>query len=192
MADYFGDGDDALENKLGISDPQKLKEIEQDLVTKKTAALLGETSPTVFDFSYLKRIHKILFEDVYNFAGQVRTVDIAKPNSIAPFAYARFIEPESKRIFDDLKRKNYLVGINRQSFVREIANLAAELNALHPFREGNGRAIRLFLILLANHAGYLLDYSQVSSKELINADKLAFEGNMQPLLAMYEKVVVDD
>lgn len=192
MADYFVDGDDVLANKLGISDPQKLKEAEQDIVTKKTATLLSETPPTVFDFACLKHVHQILFEDVYNFAGQVRTVDMVKPDGGTPFAYARFIEPESKRIFDYLRRKNYLVDLNRQSFVREITNLATELNALHPFREGNGRAIRLFLILLANHAVYLLDYSQVSSKELINADKLAFEGDMQPLLAMYEKVVVDD
>ncbi len=84
----------------------------------------------------------------------------------------------------------WLSQMRARRLLREIANLSAELNALHPFCEGNGRTIRLFLILLADHAGYLLDYSQVSSKELIEADTSAFEGDLKPLLAMYEKVVI--
>jgi cell filamentation protein len=190
MSDYFVNDDDVLENKLGISDPQKFKAAEQDIVVKKTARLLDE-APTIFNFEYLKHIHKVLFEDIYSFAGQIRMVDIAKPEANAPFAHAKFIESESERIFSDLKNKNYLVGIDKQLFVREIANISAELNALHPFREGNGRTIRLFLILLADHAGYLLDYSQVSAKELINADKLAFEGNSGSLYAVYKKVTIE-
>lgn len=75
--------------------------------------------------------------------------------------------------------------------MQEIASLSAELNALHPFREGNGRTLRLFLILLTDHAGFLLDYSQASLKELIEADRLAFEGDSKPLLAMYEKVTIE-
>lgn len=190
MADYFVDGDDVLDNKLGISDPQQFKEAEQAIVTNKTATLLGETS-TAFNFNFLLHIHAVLFEDIYSFAGKVRIVDIAKPEASAPFAYAKFIEPEAERIFSELKSKRYLTGLDTQSFVQQIAGLSAELNALHPFREGNGRAIRLFLILLADHAGYLLDYSQVSSKELIEADKLAFEGNPKPLLLVYEKVTIE-
>lgn len=189
MADYFVDGDDVLENKLGITDQQELKEAEQNIVAKKSAALLSEAS-TVFDFNFLLHIHEVLFEDIYSFAGKIRTVDIAKPEASAPFAYAKFIESEAERIFSELNSKTYLVGLDRQVFVQEIASLSAELNALHPFREGNGRAIRLFLILIADNAGYLLDYSQVSSKELIKADKLAFEGDLKPLLAMYERVTL--
>ena len=190
MTDYFVDGDDVLDNKLGIINQQVLKEIEQDIIAKKTAVLLTEDS-TVFDFNFLIYIHKTLFEDIYSFAGKIRIVDIAKPKASAPFAYAKFIESEAERVFSELKSKKYLVGLDRQIFVEEIASLSAELNALHPFREGNGRTIRLFLILLADHAGYLLDYSQVSSKELIKADRLAFEGDLKPLLVMYEKVTVE-
>lgn len=152
MADYFVDGDDVLENKLDITDPDKLKAVEQEIVTNQTANILNEHS-TVFDLGYLLHIHKVLFDDIYGFAGKLRTVDVAKPEAKAPFAYVRFLEPESKRVFDGLKGKQYLTGLNRRKFVEEIAGLAAELNALHPFREGNGRAIRLFLIMLADHAG---------------------------------------
>lgn len=190
MADYFVDGDDVLENKFGITDQQELKEAEQDIVTKKTATLMSEAT-TVFDFKFLLHIHKVLFEDIYSFAGKIRTVDIAKPEANAPFAYAKYIESEAERIFSELKSKVYLVSLDKQVFVQEMANLAAALNALHPFREGNGRAIRLFLMLLADHAGYLLDYSQVSSKVIIEADRFAFEGDSKPLIAMYERVTVE-
>ena len=190
MADYFVDGDDALENKLSITDSDKLKVVEQEIVTNKTADILNET-PAVFDMDYLLHVHKVLFDDIYDFAGKIRTVDIAKPDAKAPFAYVRFLNTECKRVFDDLKRKQYLTGsLAKQDFEKEIANLAAELNALHPFREGNGRTIRLFLIMLADHADYLLDYSQVSADELISADKLAFEGDMKLLLEVYSKAVV--
>ncbi|MEI7689448.1 MAG: Fic family protein [Candidatus Saccharibacteria bacterium] len=187
MTDYFVDGDDVLENRFGIINHNDLKEIEQEIVTKKTAIVLGEAF-TVFDFNLLLHIHKVLFEDIYDFAGKIRTVNIAKPGA-APFAYAKFISNEAVRIFDELASKKYLSGLGRQSFVQEISNLSAELNALHPFREGNGRTIRLFLILVADSAGYLIDYSQVSSKDLIRADKLAFEGDTKSLVTLYEKAV---
>ena len=131
-----------------------------------------------------------LYKYVYGFAGKIRVVDIAKSDANTPFAYAQFLEAQSKRIFDDLGGKNYLGDLDFESLIEEIANLAAELNGLHPFREGNGRTIRLFLIMLADHAGYLLDYSQVSASKLISADKIAFEGNIEPLLSVYSKVVV--
>ena len=190
MADYFVDGDDVLENKLGITDPNELKAIEQDIVANKSADILSET-PQSFDLGYLLHIHKVLFEDIYDFAGKIRTVDIAKPDASVPFAHAQFIGAEAKRIFCDLADKDYLANLDREGFVVELANLAAELNALHPFREGNGRTIRLFLIMLADHAGYLLDYSRVSAEEIIRADKLAFEGNDKPLLSLYGKVVAE-
>lgn len=107
MADYFVSQDDVLENKLGINDPQELKQAEQDIVTKKTASLIGEVTET-FDFSFLLHIHRVLFEDIYDFAGQVRSVDIAKPDASAPFAHAKFIDSEAKRIFDELASKQYL------------------------------------------------------------------------------------
>lgn len=187
MSDYFVDGDNVLENKLGISDPHKFMLTEQEITAKKSALLLSESSD-VFDFNYLKHIHKLLFEDIYNFAGQIRTVDIAKPGASVPFAHAEYIETEAERIFSTLNDKKYLINMDKPIFVREITDLSAELNALHPFREGNGRTIRLFLILLADYAGYLLDYSQVSAEELINDDKVAFEGNDNLLYEMYNKI----
>jgi cell filamentation protein len=159
-------------------------------VANKTVNLFKEPAPKDFDFNYLKHIHKVLFEDIYDFAGHIRTVDIAKPDSTVPFAHTEYIESEAERIFSELENKQYLNNLDRDSFIYAIVDLSSALNALHPFREGNGRTIRLFLILLADCAGYLLDYSQVTTEELISADKIAFEGNISPLVSVYQKVVV--
>ena len=188
MADYFVAGDEILENKLGIVDPDDFKVAEQEIVTSKSADVLSE-APKAFGPGYLLHIHKVLFDDIYDFAGKIRTVDIAKPDASAPFAYVQFLEAESKRIFEELANKSYFKGLDARTFIQEITNLAAQLNALHPFREGNGRVIRLFLIMLADNAGYLLDYSQVSADELISADKLAFEGEIKSLHSVYIRVV---
>lgn len=188
MTDYYAN-DDLLANKLGISDIKKFKIVEQSIVSEKIADLIIEEMPKEFNFEYLLHIHRILFEDIYDFAGNIRTVDITKPNSSTPFAYARFIESEALRIFSNLRSKKFFVGLDRYHFISEITELSAELNALHPFRDGNGRTIRLFLTKLAEFAGYIIDYSLVSSEELINADKLAFEGNDKLLIEVYSKVV---
>lgn len=188
MSDYFAD--DILVNKLGIVDVAELKEAEQRITAEKTAQLLDENIPDKFDMKFFKHIHRILFEDLYDFAGLFRTVDIVKPGSRIPFAYAKFLESESRRIFDELGSKDYLTGYDFETFIVEISNLAAELNALHPFREGNGRAIRLYLILLADHAGYVLDLSRASTDELISADIRAFEGDEESLHKLYRKITL--
>ncbi len=188
MADYLIDDDGVLKNKLGITDPNDFKEAEQEIVTNKTAEILNEAQQT-FDLDYLLHIHRVLFEDIYDFAGNIRTVDIAKPDASTPFCYVQFLEAESRRVFDKLANRSYLINLDIKDFIKEIVILAVQLNALHPFREGNGRVIRLFLIMLTNYAGYLLDYSQVSADELINADKRAFESDDKLLLLVYGKAV---
>ena len=188
MSDYFAD--DVIVNKLSITDANELKEVEQQIVAEKTAVLLDSDVPDEPGLDYFKHIHKTLFEDLYDFAGTFRTVDIAKPDSVIPFAYAKFLDSESRRIFNDLNDKKYLVDLNPDQFIAKISSLSAELNALHPFREGNGRTIRLFLILLAYKAGYLLDYSLISADDLIDSDKRAFEGDDNPLLDIYQTITI--
>jgi cell filamentation protein len=188
MSDYYAD--DVIENKLGLNDPVLLHQTEELLVARNAHTLLNEELVTIPDEGFFINIHKRLFEDLYDFAGKFREVDITKPNSIVPFCYARFLKSESRRIFDDLKSINYLAGLDIGLFVERIAHIATELNALHPFREGNGRTIRLYLIFLADYAGYIVDYSRVRPEDIIFADKRAFEGDDTLLIALYEKVVI--
>lgn len=188
MPDYFVDGDGTLHNKLGIVDENLLKKREDDIVALHISEVLNEPDPREFDFDYLLALHRRLFGEIYDFAGQIRTVNIMKPDGEAPFAYAEFIPSEAARIFTQLKHDRYLVGLKKAEFVQKISALAADLNALHPFREGNGRTIRLFLALLAKHAGYIIDYSQVSHEEVILADKLAFGGKYDVIVKLYNRI----
>lgn len=190
MADYFVEGGDVLENKLGIADPEQLREAEEDAFSDVATDILDEDlSSVTLDFNFFKRLHGRLFGKVYPFAGQIRKVNITKQDSSIPFCYADFIEQEANRIFQDLEAKNYFKNETKEEFVNNIVELAMDLNALHPFREGNGRTIRFYLQLLASNAGYLLDYDEVGHKEIIEADKQAFLGNDKLIKEMYSKIV---
>ena len=190
MADYFVEGDEVLENKLNIIDPTKLKEIEEALVAREGMCIIEEDlRPDAYDFAFLKYLHRRLFGKIYSFAGQVRTVNIAKMGSNIPFCYADFIEQEAERIFVELRRRNFLVGLLRDEFADSLAELAMDLNALHPFREGNGRTIRLYLQLLSRNAGYSLDYAKASREQIIEGDKQAFLGNDATIKEMYREIV---
>lgn len=183
---YFTQQDDVLENKLGITDPAQLKEAEAAIVAVRANEILQNPPAGVMDYSYLKELHRRLFSDIYDFAGTTRTVDIAKGGSA--FCYVQFIEDEQRRIFAAL-RKNFSARMSKEQFVKHLVVLAADLNALHPFREGNGRTLRLFYTLLARKCGFHLSYDAVEPEQMMLADVLAFQGDFALLTEMYEKIV---
>lgn len=187
--DYFAE--DTIVNKLGISDPDELFEVEEKIVAEKIISLLKESEKFDPNLDYFKHIHRVLFEDLYDFAGQFRKVEIAKGDSKFPFAFVQFLPAEAERIFGDLADKKYFKGMNRSDFIKSAVQLSVDLNALHPFREGNGRTIRMYLMIVAYLAGFLLDYSLVSAEEIITADRLAFEGDERRLTAVYEAITLD-
>lgn len=190
MTDYFVEGGDTLENKLHISDPKQLREAEENAFSDAVADILDQDfSNTEFGFEFLKYLHGLLFGAIYPFAGQARTVNITKADSDIPFCMADYITTEAARIFSDLKSKNYLQDTPEEQFANSIAELATELNALHPFREGNGRTIRLYLQLLASKANYLISYDLVGHEEIIEADKRAFIGDDSLIREMYHKII---
>ena len=188
-AGYFVECGDVLTNKLGITDPAELQEREYQITTAKTLDVLNQDPPSVLDFDYLLSLHGALFGDIYDFAGQVRTVNISKPDSSVPFAYADYIKPYSDRIFSELKTRHYLTSLEKPEFVTGLAWLSSELNALHPFREGNGRTIRLFLDQICANAGYVIDFNLAAREEILAADRTAFAGDLSPLVALYTKIV---
>lgn len=187
--DYFVECGDTLSNKLNISDTRELAQAEYDITARQTRIILATYHPKIFNLRLLLDLHSRLFGEIYDFAGKIRTVNIAKPDSPVPFCYADFITSEANRIFDELAEKAYLTSLQHDEFCTKLAYFASELNALHPFREGNGRTIRIFLDLLANNAGYLLDYAQASRNEILRADREAFAGNMTPIQNLYHKIV---
>lgn len=183
---YFTQQDDVLENKLGITDPAQLKEAEAAIVAVRANEILQNPPAGVMDYSYLKELHRRLFSDIYDFAGTTRTVDIAKGGSA--FCYVQFIEDEQRRIFAGL-RKNFSARMSKEQFVKHLVVLSADLNALHPFREGNGRTLRLFYTLLARWCGFAIAYDEVEPEQMMFADVRAFQGDFAPLMEVFEMIV---
>lgn len=156
-----------LRNRLGATDQKRLDREEADAVA--TRSILLQLNPVQGDFNseHLKRIHSYLFRDVYDWAGQFRTVPLAKADYISGGKITRFtppelIESELAQVFEGLEAKHFLRGMLRRDFSREIAGLLSEINRIHPFREGNGRAQRQFARQLSGSLGYKLHFEVVS------------------------------
>ena len=150
----------ALENKLGIDNSADLAR-EEERISKKKAVALFETG--LLDqleagkFSSLKAIHKYLFEDVYDFAGEIRKVNLAKGNF--RFAPLMYLETALENI-DKMP----------QSTFEEIVEKYVEMNIAHPFREGNGRSTRIWLdLILKNELHKVVDWSQVDKEDYLLA-----------------------
>ena len=150
----------ALENKLGITDSAELAR-EEEKISKKKAVWLFESGTLdtlpVGSFSALQAIHKYLFEDIYDFAGKLRTVNIAKSN----FRFAPLIYLEAA-----------LANIDKmpQSTYDEIIEKYVEMNIAHPFREGNGRSTRIWLdLMLKKGISKVVDWSKVDKEDYLLA-----------------------
>ena len=187
MSDYFTD--DILSNKLGIEDENELKKAEEEIVAARMVEVIEKPMNGSFDFIMLQKIHERLFSDIYDFAGKVRTVRIAKDSSV--FCYPEFIEEYQKSIFEKLKQQDYLINLPKDEFIKEFAELTGELNALHPFREGNGRAIRIFMKQLAENAGWYIAYEDMDAKELLDADIKSFECDSTLLMELIKKHIIE-
>ncbi len=167
-----------LKNKLGIKDADRLHDRERDLSTLRAAELFENPIIGCFDFKHLQAIHRYLFQDIYDWAGEVRTVDIAKGNL---FCRCFAIESEAERIFKELKSEKYLKDLSAKDFAKRLAYYLAEINALHPFREGNGRTQREFIRQLAYQNNYFLSYAGITQDEMVKASKASFNLNYQPM-----------
>lgn len=154
-----------LINKFGIRDEAKL--LEAEIAITQEAAARWELSPTrsSFDFEHYKVIHRHLFQELYDWAGQVRTVDISKKGT--HFCSCENIEKQAALVFSRLRDMDFFTGLPKDEFVVEFVDLYATTNYLHPFREGNGRTQRLFLAQLARNAGYRLDFADIDVDELM-------------------------
>ena len=141
-----------LINRLGIQDEAMLNEVEATLVSSKS--VLWEQAPLLntFDFTHYTAIHRFLFEDLYGWAGQIRTVDISKKGT--RFCPHENIVDLAYRIFAGLRDRELFTKLGRDDFLSEIVNLYCSTNQLHPFREGNGRTQRIFITELIRNAGY--------------------------------------
>ena len=150
----------ALANKLGITSSAELAREEERISKKKAVELFESGTLDKLEpgkFASLQAIHKALFEDIYDFAGQIRTVNLAKGN----FRFAPLIYLEAA-----------LANIDKmpQSTYDEIIEKYVEMNVAHPFREGNGRSTRIWLdLMLKSGIGQVVDWSKVDKEDYLLA-----------------------
>ena len=177
-----------LKNKLNITDKYKLFEAEKEftairLKEQQDVPLEGE-----YDFNHLKAIHKYIFQDIYEWAGQERKVEIGKGNLFCTIACM----PEfAISVFDKYYPQCYQNRNRRDDFIRVLADNYGDLNALHPFREGNGRTQREFARIVCMSCGYEFNLSCTTHQEMLNASVLSFDkGDSSGFIDIFKKAIV--
>jgi len=158
-----------LVNKLNIKDNELLQKYEAKITAAKLLGLRQKGVTGNFDSKHLIALHTYLFEDIYPFAGKFRTEDISK--GVFSFAHWEYISSELERLLKELKDENNLENLDKDYFAQRLAYYIAEINVLHPFREGNGRTIREFIRQLSLKNGYILNLRKVSPEEMLAASK---------------------
>lgn len=182
------EGTTVLINKLDIRDENELAEAEGIITGLKASELIVASLKPDFSFEDYKQIHKYLFDMLYDWAGEIRTIPISK--SATKFAVPEHIEENGTKIFERLRSLNYFCRLPRDEFVLQIADLYHTINMLHPFREGNGRTQRVFFFQLIRNAGYEIDYSDFNSDLLMIGTIQAAAGVMDNLTEFFNTAIV--
>jgi cell filamentation protein len=161
-----------LRNRFNIRDEAELDAVEREFVVQR----LREPSPTgAFDRAHLQAIHRHLFQDMYDWAGELRVIEISKGGS--QFQFVRFIETGLKNVHDRLIQRNFLKALDAPTFAGEAGQILGDVNYVHPFREGNGRAQMVYLTQLAERAGHLIDLTRINKSEWLTASRDAHLGH---------------
>jgi cell filamentation protein len=154
MNPYVDPRTGVLRNRLGIADGAELGRAGARLAAAAEVVLFSEQLKLgAYDLAHLRAVHRHLFGAVYDWARDLRTVNMTKEDTV--FALVEWLEPQAHEIFDRLAGVQYLQDLPRERFIEGASQILSDLNALHPFREGNGRTQRAFLRLLAADAGWV-------------------------------------
>ncbi len=181
---YCYPGTTLLRNLPGLEDAAALAAFE----AASTAQRADEPLPRGrLSASHYSAIHHHLFQDVYPWAGRLRTVRLSKDGSA--FCYPEHIAREMRGLFGQLRRDAFLRDLPRDGFARKAARFLGTLNAIHAFREGNGRTQTTFLALLAARAGHPLALGQLVPERFLAAMIASFGGNEAPLTAEIRRLI---
>jgi cell filamentation protein len=193
---YLYPGTDVLRNVPGLRKAEQLAAFETTKTAQRSYEFLKNPVGGTFDTADLKAIHKHIFQDVFPWAGKFRTTMLGKAEHFGQpatwFTPPHMLEQEADRIFSLLQATDLLRGLGQLEFAHQAARLLAEINKLHPFREGNGRTQRLFLDVLARQAGHVLHFDVVSRERMIQASIQANNGNLGMMTRMFEEITNAD
>lgn len=160
--------DSCLINDLGFKDTASLNEAESALTKITMAELVREPVVTTWDLAHLKEIHRRIFEDVYPFAGKTRVCEISKGGKL--FLPHQQIEEKANEVFSWLVKEDLFQGLSAESFGQKAGGFMAQVNIIHPFREGNGRTQRVLIDQLAKQAGnYYIEWTAISDRAMGDA-----------------------
>jgi cell filamentation protein len=185
---YLIPGTGVLRNLVNAHSEQALTDAENDWVTFRFLQL--QTTPLTAEgtVKQLQWIHHFLFRDVYEWAGQIRTIDMSKGGG-SVFQPLQLFTTGVQYAESTLQDDNMLQGLSRGRFIERLAVNYDNFNTLHPFREGNGRTQRVFWTLIARDAGWGLDWTQISKRESDVASFIAHENVDYHLLTrMFETI----
>lgn len=173
-----------LKNKAGIRDAAHLQafELEMSALRAEEPLPAGKFTP-----AHYRKVHHHLFQDVYRWAGRYRTVRTGKGGNW--FCYPEYIDGSMNRLFKKLATKAFKREAHSAEFIGAAADFLAELNAIHPFREGNGRSQLSFLYLLGDRAGHPLRLNQIDRETFLPATIASFGGNTEPLANELRKLL---
>jgi cell filamentation protein len=178
-----------LRNKLGLTTNVALEHAEGDLVFAALVELLEDPPPGTGDLAEWQAIHRYLFEDLYDWAGQTRKGDFRKPEQNEPFLPWQHIAGGAEYAARELHADDDLRGMDRGRFIERLAYHYDAFNYVHPFREGNGRTQRVFWNRVARDAGWELDWRLALGSVNDHASRVAAEDrNFLPLLDMFDRI----
>lgn len=176
-----------LINKLDIRDEAVLSDAETVAVLLHSSEIEENPPKTAFTFEFYCSLHEVLFGDLYEWAGKLRTVDLSKKGT--SFCPAAELQKYGQAKFDYLQSRVEFHDLEHSEFVMEIADFYNDLNMLHCFREGNGRTQRLFFTLLIRRAGYDINFAECDMDELMMATIYAAQGIMDFLITFFDKAI---
>lgn len=173
-------------NRLGLTATAELEAAEREITHSALIALKEAPVRPSYDLRHLCAVHRRIFGDIYDWAGLLRTVAIAKESW---FCLPQYIESSAAEIFRELHGENLLRGLPRDVFTERLAYYLGEVNALHPFREGNGRTQRAFFEQLASDAGFILDWQHLDADRNIAASAAIMRGDPALMRKMLNELI---
>ena len=193
MSDKIGDDRDpylypglnVMRNRLNIRQADRLAKASYEITALRVATLgLGPSAPGL---PHLCAIHRHLYQDIFDWAGDIREIDIYQGDT--RFCHFAYIEKEGNVLMQDLEEEGYRIGLQKEEIVARLRHYYCEINVLHPFRIGNGIAQRIFFEQLAIHAGYQLSWKDIDPGKWAAANQSGAMGDLTALNAIFAKVV---
>jgi cell filamentation protein len=169
----FDESNGILRNTFGLRDARELERRIASLSAMRVLELSRAPLKGKFDVQHLRRIHQYIFQDVFPWAGDFREVTTSRTNSFG-FPPPQFLIPSLETLFAALAGERLLSGLNANAFADRAGYYLGELNAIHPFREGNGRTQREFIRTLALEAGHRVSWRNLTPAENNEASRISF------------------